>query len=528
MSHKLYNVGIYARISKEDKRHSDNVSIENQIVMLSSFISHMPNWIETRTYIDEGISGGTFDRRGFQDMMEDVRSGKINLVLVKDLSRFGRNYLEAGRYLEEELPALGCRFVALADNIDTDAADGENDILPFLNAINDFYLKDISERIKSVLTAKAMDGQKLSGACPYGYERNPNERTRLIVDEYAAGIVGRIFEMRAQGMSYTSIAGALNRDSILSPRAYYFHKQGRENRAAPRTTAACSVMWASRTVKLILQNELYIGNTVVFKRKTRSYRDGRDIKRHESEWIRTEATHEAIINAELWHKVQAVNQTAKDKSVGAKLPQPTLFSRLLVCSDCGAKMAKQSKSYDCSTYRRSGKAVCSSHRISERHLKLLVLGNIKSIAAQIEFDENSILEKLQVKLIGASRTSKQDATQERKRLEQKIHAVELEIERLFEDKFDGAITPEEFSKRISLAEAKRAAAEEKLVTLNQDAAQTQSKLDGIDKWAALIKEKSTSVEVDRQLLEVLIEKIEIGERGIAQEIKIFYNFVGFC
>ena len=533
MSRKIYNVGIYARVSKEDKCSNDNSSIENQVSMLSSFISRMPNWTPARIYIDEGASGATFDRRGFRDMMADVRSSAINLVLVKDLSRFGRNYLETGRYLEEELPALGCRFVAISDNIDT--ADGENDILPFLNAINDFYIKDTSNRIKSVLTTKALDGQKLSGTCPYGYERNPNERTRLVIDDAAAKIVHHIFELRAQGMGYAAIARTLNKNSILSPRAHYFQKQGRENRAAPKTTAACSVMWAAGTVKLILHNELYIGNTIAFKRKTRSYRDSRDIKRHESEWIRTEDTHEAIIERELWDKVQAINQAAKDKSAKARPPHPALFSRLLVCPDCGTKMVKQSGSYDCSTYQRSGKAVCSSHRISERNLKQLVIDDVKSMAAQIELDENAILEKLQIKLIGASRANSRNTAQERKQLEQKIYALELEIEQLFEDKFEGAISLEEFAEKINLIESKRVAAEEKLITLNQGALQKQSKLDGIDKWIALIKEKSASPEADRQMLEILIEKIEIGERSdeklngqAIKEVKIFYNFVGLC
>ena len=206
MSDKLYNVGIYIRLSRENTAYADgdSMSIENQQSILSKVISMMPGWVETRTYIDNGASGGNFNRRGFRDMMTDVRNGDINLVLVHDLSRFGRNYLESGKYLEEELPSLGCRFVALTDGIDTDT--GENDIMPFLNAMNDYYLKNISDRIKAVFHAKAKDGQKLTGTAPYGYMRNPDDNTRLIVDDYAAAVVRRIFEMRADGMGYTKIA----------------------------------------------------------------------------------------------------------------------------------------------------------------------------------------------------------------------------------------------------------------------------------------------------------------------------------
>jgi len=231
---KLYNVGSYVRLSKENT-FADSDSIENQQEMLSRFIAVMPGWIEQKCYIDSGFSGGTFDRPAFLEMMADVRGGLVNLVLVKDLSRFGRNYLEAGNYLENELPALGCRFVSLSEGIDTET--GENDIIPFLNAMNDYYLKNLSERIKMVLTVKAKEGQKLSGAVPYGYLRSPDDHTRLIVDEYAAGVVKRIFECRAHGDSYAKITAMLNRENIMPPRLYYFDRQKRE------TPQVCTEMW---------------------------------------------------------------------------------------------------------------------------------------------------------------------------------------------------------------------------------------------------------------------------------------------
>ena len=266
---KLYSVGSYVRLSKENT-FADSDSIENQQEMLSRFIAVMPGWIEQKCYIDNGFSGGTFDRPAFSEMMADARSGLINLVLVKDLSRFGRNYLEAGNYLENELPALGCRFVSLSEGIDTET--GENDIMPFLNAMNDYYLKNLSERIKMVLEVKAKEGQKLSGAVPYGYLRSPDDHTRLIVDEYAAGIVKRIFECRARGDGYAKITAMLNRENIMPPRMYYFDRQNRE------TPQVCTEMWYSQTVKALLRNELYIGNTVQFTLRTRSYRDSTDRK----------------------------------------------------------------------------------------------------------------------------------------------------------------------------------------------------------------------------------------------------------
>jgi DNA invertase Pin-like site-specific DNA recombinase len=315
MNGKLYNVGVYIRLSRESAnyRGEESQSIENQQAMLSKFIAMMPGWVETKIYIDDGATGANFNRRGFKDMMADARQGIINLVLVKDLSRFGRNYLETGKYLEEELPAIGCRFVAFSDGIDTDT--GENDIMPFLNAMNDFYVRDLSNRIKSVLTAKAKNGQKLSGTAPYGYDRHTKENTRLIADEYAAGVVRRIFEARAKGKGYGVIAGILNKENILPPRLYYFKRRNRE------TKAVCSAMWTERTIKLILHNELYIGNTISFKRKIRSYRDKREIKRDESEWIKTENTHTPIIGMDLWQAVQKINTEATNKFINNRKPQ---------------------------------------------------------------------------------------------------------------------------------------------------------------------------------------------------------------
>ena len=530
--HKLYNVGTYIRLSREDKRADESVSVENQRTMLSQFISHMPNWIETRTYVDDGVSGSNFNRKGFQDMMTDVRRGVINLVLVKDLSRFGRNYLEAGRYLEEELPAFGCRFVALADNIDTET--GENDIIPFLNAINDFYLRDISERIKSVIKAKAQDGQKVAGAAPYGYVRKPNECSRLAVDDIAAKVVRRIFDMRASGTGFTAIAGILTKEGILSPRAYYFERQGRKINAAHNTTSSCAKIWSTRTVKLLLGNEIYIGNTVSLKRGTRSYRDNREYKRDENEWIRVENTHIPIVETEIWDKVQEINRIAKAKMENCKPPRPNLFSGLLICPDCGTKMNRIKRTYYCSTNQRSGGVACSPHNIMEIDLKSIVLSHIKELAEKIALNEDAMLERLRSKLVDGCRVTKSDRVKQRQILEQQLHVLELQIDQLYNDKVEGSISAETFTALVGNIETKREQVEQALYTLTRTTQVVDAKLDDIDRWATLIKEKATFIDVDRELLEALVEKIEVGEKSVTEDgqeyqtVQICYKFVGIC
>jgi len=539
---KLYNVGTYIRLSRDSAayREAESMSIENQQAMLSKFIDMMPGWIEKRTYIDDGVSGGDFNRQGFQDMMTDVRLGTINLVLVQDLSRFGRNYLEAGKYLEEELPSLGCRFVALSDGIDTE--NGENDIMPFLNAMNDYFLRNLSDRITSVLKAKAHDGQKLSGGVPYGYMRNPEEHTRLIIDTYAADVVRHIFEMRASGMGYTSIVGALNRDGILPPKRYYLMQINREVTEKSRY----SDVWALSTVKRLLENESYIGHTISFKRKNKAFRGGGAKKRDESEWIRVENTHAPIIGQELWYKVRQVGNAAKAKAANQRVPRPSLFSGLIVCADCQSSMMyyldkqtfpsgkkKEYGAYCCKTHAKSGRAACSWHRISELALKKLVLSNIKQQAEHIRLDEVAMAKALQEKLVGLNKAEQRDITKERKELKRQYQLIEACIEHLYEEKVSGNISATDFTAKANEADVKLAEISDRLSQLDHAAEQTQTKHHDIERWIALVKEKSTPNEVDRDLLECLIDKIEVGEKYVVggvktQDIKVFHKFVGLC
>jgi len=418
---KIYEVGIYARISQED-----STSIENQIALLTKFIENMPGWVKTKTYTDNA-SGANFARPGFISMMQDARLGIINLVLVKDLSRFGRNYLEAGRLLEEELPSLGCRFVALSDGIDTDT--GENDIIPFINAINDFYVRDISHRVKSVMLARAKDGQKLTGRAPYGYARDPSNRGRLIIDQNTAGIVRQIFELRANSMSYGQIAGELIKNQIPPPQS----------------------RWTAPTIKLILGNEIYIGNTVSLKRGTRSYRDKRIYWRDQSEWVRVENTHEAIIDIKTWDKVAELNNSTK-KTASCKT---SLFAGLVFCQSCNTKMRfSRYGSYKC-------KAACS--KISEKTLTTLVQ----------EYVNKTCVSKIA-----------------KAKLKQQLARLESQMQQLYENKVNGLISAENFRSAIDKAENQRTATENKINHLEQNS--------------------FPLLAIDRELLEKLVAKIEIG------------------
>jgi len=534
MNDKLYNVGIYIRLSMENTL-TGSESIENQHEMLSKFIAHMPCWIEKRVYIDNGASGGNFNRQGFQEMMTDVRSGEVNLVLVQDLSRFGRNYLEAGRYLEEELPSLGCRFVSLMDGIDTET--GENDIMPLLNAMHDLHLKNLSERVSSALRAKANAGHKL-GRAPYGYTKPVGDPTKLIIDDYAAEVVRRIYDMRLRGTGYASIVKAMNEDKIDPPLIHYYKLNGIDDSAIKTRT------WLGTAVKLILRREVYIGSAVQLVNKSPTYRDRRQIKTSPDEWVRVENAFPAIIERDAWEAVQEMNSQAKASSVKYREPKRSLFAGILVCADCGRTMVykaasstnidgqkKEYPGYMCRTYHNSGWAICTRHTVREPMLKELVLSQIRDMSEQISLNNESVLRLLQTRLIGERASTSAEADKERKSLKRQLHKQELTTAQLYEDRVNGLISEEAFADTVSKYETERRQKGQRLAVLEQTEQEAAAKLSDIHRWMRLISENSVNKDVNRDLLEALIERIEIGERKVengakTQDIRIIYKFVG--
>lgn len=535
MSGKLYNVGLYIRLSRENTEYvgNDSMSLENQEAMLSKFIAMMPGWVETRTYIDNGASGGNFNRQGFRDMMEDIRNGVINLVLVQDLSRFGRNYLETGKYLEEELPALGCRFVALADGVDTE--DGENDIMPFLNAMNDFYLKNLSDRIKSVFQAKAKAGHKLTGTPPYGYMRSPEDKTRLIVDECAAEVVKRIFEMRAEGFGYTKIIRELNCKNISPPRLYYYQRNNRE------PIDKCSNLWRIHTLPAMLKDECYIGHTNSFK-ESKNYRSGKKKRTKKDGWLKIENTHEAIISQELWDKVQEANTRLSKWAKNIREPQSSLYVKKIFCADCGTPMSsipvvkdkitdERRNVYSCAKYNATGRENCSRHGIREEVINKVLLNDIRKQTEQIRLDENRMTENLLQKLSVDYAVETADSNKRLQNLKLELHQLDIKLEQLYEDKIVGNISSDTFSKMSKKTEQHRSVIAEEIERLEKSKATETAKRNDIQKWTRLIKENMTVIDIDRPLLDALVERIEIGESKVengvkTQEVKIFYKLVG--
>jgi DNA invertase Pin-like site-specific DNA recombinase len=539
---KVYNVGIYTRLSVDDMSNSrkkktvpadESVSIENQRLLLSKFCM-ISGWVETKVYIDDGYSGGNFQRPGFKRMVEDVKNGAINLILVKDLSRLGRDYIEVGRYTDVLFPGWGCRFVSLLDELDTSKED--NDMLHFRSLMNDYYLKDLSNKIKTVLYAKAKNGRFFTGQAHYGYLRGDEDKHLFVIDTEAAEVVRKIFELRLDGWGYGKIAGHLNNAGIPSPRDYSHIRKGKEIEKP--------TLWMYATIRDMLRQEAYIGNLVNFKEGNLSYKDKRKFKKPESEWIRYDNAHEAIIDRETWDRVRQIDIASAEKSKGRRKPQQSLFGEKLFCMDCGSTLVahisvqhrkngniKRYTSYSCYRYQLTGYATCSWHTVSENPLKTLILSELQTHAQAITLDEPALLEKLK-RAMALDDTKQQNLLrQEVKRLERRLDELERITAELYEDKVTRKISEVTFTALMEKNEQERQARQAQFDDTKAKLTAIEEKILSVSKWAEVVRKHIQLDDLCRADVDELIDHIEIGESDYSsgerrQEIRIYWQFIG--
>jgi DNA invertase Pin-like site-specific DNA recombinase len=540
---KLYNAGIYTRLSVDDLNNSrkrncapqdESISIENQKLLLSKFVM-LNGWIETKVYVDDGYSGGNFNRPGFKQMLEDAKSGVINLILVKDLSRFGRDYVEVGRYTDVVFPAMGIRFVSILDEIDT--AKDDNDMLHIRSLMNDYHLRDLSDKVKAVLHAKARNGRFSTGRPTYGYTRSAEDKHLLIPEENAAAVVRKIYKWRVDGLGYTGIAGRLNAEGIPAPKNYWLLRAGKENKNPS--------VWMGATVKKILRCEAYIGTLVNGREAVTSYKNKRHYKIPESEWIRHENAHEPIIDRQTWDRVREIDVAAQERHAGRKVPEPSLFKEKLFCADCGGRLVSHplgrrknggewvrvGTNYSCYRHNYSGYKICTPHTISEIALKALILGELQNYAADIRLDETAMLNKLKRKLSLDDSEQQNLLGKEIKRLKQRISELERIIAELYEDKMKHKISEQAFLALMSKNETERQHKTE-LCSQAQDALDAiNEKTISVSKWLDVLREHIHIEDLCRADIEELIDHIEIGESDYSsgkreQEVKIYWRFVG--
>ena len=397
---------MYLRLSRDDNDigdvadkkggvKSESNSIGNQRDLIRAYIHEQQDIELYDIYVDDGFSGSNFDRPEFKRMMNDVEAGRVNCVIVKDLSRFGRDYIESGRYIQKVFPALGVRFIALTDHFDSASADaGEKGIvLPVKNFINDSYCRDISTKVKSQFEVKRKNGECLAPFPSYGYKKSEDNKNQLIVDEYAAEIVKKIFEWKIEGMAISAIAEKLNGLGILSPKEY---KKSTGMNYKGGFAGSVKSGWSNSTIKRILTNEIYIGHLIQGKTEKINYKLKKTVEKSKEDWVRVENTHEAIISEDSFEIVQ--NLLKSDNRVSLVNEEGNLFTGILFCGDCMEQMVRRVNHYKnsqkiyyiCSTNNRG--EGCTRHSIEEKKLKAALLEAIRRYA-NFFLEERRVFEK---------------------------------------------------------------------------------------------------------------------------------------
>lgn len=510
MSIKTYNACIYTRLSRDDGDKLESDSITNQRALIRDYISKHPEIHVVSEKTDDGFSGVNFERPAFKEMMDEIRSGKVNCVVVKDLSRFGRNYIEAGNYIERVFPFMGVRFIAINDSFDsTDRSQADSLIVPFKNLINDAYCKDISVKIRSQLEIKRKNGEFIGNFAVYGYLKNPDDHNKLIPDIYASEVVRAIFKWKTLGMSQGRIADKLNAQGVLCPMEYK-HSLGIKYQTSFRVHQKAS--WTAVAVTRILTNEIYTGVLVQGKRSTPNYKVKKVIHKDADEWVRVENAHEAIIDKEIFESVQRTLERDIRTAPDEEVVYP--FSGFIRCGDCGQSMVrkkyrKDNKDYVyyiCSTHKR--KKGCSTHSISEAGLEECVL--------QLIQNHNKMISEAQRMLECV------DSLPENQRnvfnYDAQIVKLKEEIERnkgfklkLYENLQEGLIGQDEyFIFKKSYAE-KIKKAEEAIKALEDDREQAVSKNRNSLAWMDTFKQYKNINTIERKVVLDLIEEILVYE-----------------
>lgn len=519
---KSFRVGLYIRLSREDGDKEESSSVTNQREILKRYVSEQPNFFIVKEYVDDGWTGTNFDRPKFKEMIEDIEAGIIDTVITKDLSRLGRERLGVGHYTEIYFPEHNVRYIALLDNIDTYMDAGMNDMAPFKGVINDMYVRDISKKIRSSLIERKKAGNFLGVTAPYGYQKDPNNKFHLIINEKEAEVVKRVFRLYLEGNGLTRIAQILTKDGIPVP------GESRDIGKTRRTALYSS--WKQTTIRRILDNRVYLGELVQFKRRKINYKSKRRITVPEEERYICRGTHEAIIDEESFNTVQ--NILKKNKSFkGTK--HDYLFKGLLFCSECGARLnvtysnsaLKRYGEYRyttiCYSYSRLYSDICTRHSNSIPELEEVLIKHIKEVCSRY------INENLQDELISMAKKQKQfelkQITNEKKleTLEQKISDIGLYIKNLYMDKVKGVVSENDYvslvadftKDRDNLIKEK----EELIKIINNQKPQ----IDETAKIEKLAKEFLSLEKPTKQLLNELIEKITISEN---KEINIYFKF----
>ena len=523
-----YNVGMYLRLSKDDERSGESLSIENQRKVLTNYINEQ-GWTLYDEYVDDGYSGTSFERPGVQRLLEDAKNGKINLIICKDMSRFGRNYIQVGQYVDYIFPMYNIRFIALTDNIDTANNNSASmEMLPIVNVFNEWYAANTSKKLRAVIETNAKAGKYKTTFAAYGYDKGADENRTPVIDPETAPIVRRIFEMRASGANLRKIAMALNDDGILSPADYHYTKAGKA------TPLYSHHLWSTQAVKRILHNPIYIGTLARMKMTTVSYKNHKVIKRDESDWIVHENNHEAIISKELWDKVRELEDsvsTGKSTKTGEVKP----LSGMCYCSTCGTKMkftssmtGKTPQNYTCGLYARFGKQYCNTYFITLKALESVVIADIQR---EIDFVTND--SKAREKYLARKRgLNNLQENADRKRLQditKRLGELDRLIETAYEDRALGRVPEKVCIPLLEKYQGEKDTLTAEYDELHQRTQTEQQDEADVDEYIRRLRAYAGAEQLTRQMALELIEYITIDEnpndKKAVRDIHVYYKLI---
>lgn len=517
---------LYVRLSRDDENEGDSNSIAHQIEILTKYARDhgISNY---KIYKDDGYSGTSFKRPGFQEMLGDIEAGLVSMVVVKDMSRFGRNYLEVGLYTEIRFPEMGVRFIAVNDGVDSED-QSSNDFTPFRNIINEWYAKDTSKKIRAVFRNKGMSGQRLSTNAPYGYIKG--EDGHLLIDEETAPVVELIFQLCVEGNGPGKIARMLKERGIPTPGTIEFQRTGRTRRYHPDDPCR----WTSDTIADILEQDAYLGRTTNFKTAKLSYKSKKKITNPPEKWVVFENTHKAIIDSETWKIVQ---KARAQRHRPTKMGEMGMFSGLAYCADCGAKLyhcrsttwTPKQECYSCSTYR--SKKGCTAHYIRAVVLERLVLQNLQRVVAYAQEDEDEFVRRVMENKTAVQRAEQEQAKRTLEKQERRINELDAIIQRLYEDHVMGKLNAERFAKLSEGYEKEQADLKQSVENLRTvvDAAKTQAV--NVQSFLKIVKKYTEPTELTPAILREFVEKVVVhapdkssGHR--VQRIDVHYTFIG--
>ena len=535
MKQPQYNTALYMRLSRDDETFGDSVSIETQRTVLTQFVREHPEFHVVSEFVDDGWSGTNFDRPQFKRMMEEIETGNINCVITKDLSRFGREHIMMGYYLEFVFPKLKVRYIAVNDNEDTDR--GLSDFVPFKNLINEFMAKDTSRKIKGAFRAKFLNGERVNAMAPFGYQKHPEIKNKLMIDEETAWIVRKIFDLAFHGLGVRRIANTLMDEKVPCPGWFQYTRNGGCARFFEGQPEEKRYVWSQAYLKNILKDETYIGNTIHNRWGTVSYKNKRMIRNPDEKCLRIEGTHEAIIEADIFEAVQ--KQIASRRRV-SKNKTMQIFSGLLKCADCGWAMrycARTGKRnpyahYMCGKYKDFQTRGCTTHYIRYDALYAYVLARIQHWSARAIQDEDALLRQLLSTGDRERNAAQKKQTAELKKARKRKAEVDGLFAKLYEDWAAGRITEYNFNMLTAKYQTEQSELAEKVGALTTELDTVKQTESDARKWIDLIQQYANPTELTAPLLNTLIEKILVhqsttGEDGEQeQEIEIFYRFIG--